>query len=88
MPEFLFDETHLETDSLFVDLGSGAGNTVAQAALTRGCKAFGIELRSAIAAIADTMVKAAIVRSQIWGVPVGKIDVVCGDMTRNAEVLE
>ncbi|KAH7878301.1 histone methylation DOT1, partial [Lentinula edodes] len=86
--ERLFNEANLVEDSVFLDLGSGAGNTVAQAALTHRCRSFGIEIRRDVAAIAETMVRTAIVRSEIWGIPIGKMEVVCGDMLQSAEVIE
>ncbi|KAJ3875348.1 histone methylation DOT1, partial [Lentinula edodes] len=86
--ERLFNEANLMEDSVFLDLGSGAGNAVAQAALTHRCRAFGIEIREDVAAIAETMLRTAIVRSQIWGIPIGKMEVVCGDMLQSSQVVE
>ncbi|KAJ3859443.1 histone methylation protein DOT1-domain-containing protein, partial [Lentinula novae-zelandiae] len=86
--ERLFNKANLVEDSVFLDLGSGAGNTVAQAALTHRCRSFGIEIRRDVAAIAETMLQIAIVRSEIWGIPIGKMEVVCGDMLQSAEVIE
>ncbi|KIK54514.1 hypothetical protein GYMLUDRAFT_177198, partial [Collybiopsis luxurians FD-317 M1] len=90
MPVFLerlFQMVNLDSDSLFIDLGSGTGNTLAQAALTRGCRAFGIELRTDVATIANRMLKAAIIRSEIWGIPIGKTEAICGDMLNSIEVI-
>jgi len=42
----------VKTESHFVDLGSGFGNTLLQAALLRECKVTGIELHPERAAVA------------------------------------
>ncbi|KAJ3925427.1 MAG: histone methylation protein DOT1-domain-containing protein, partial [Lentinula lateritia] len=86
--ERLFNEANLTEQSVFLDLGSGAGNTIAQAAVTHRCRAFGIEIREDLAAIAATMLRTAITRSQIWGIPIGKMEVLCGDMLQSSEVIE
>src|ERR1700760_2181895 len=39
----IFAETHLQSDGVFVDMGSGVGNVVLQAALEIGCESWGIE---------------------------------------------
>ncbi|KAJ7177720.1 S-adenosyl-L-methionine-dependent methyltransferase [Mycena filopes] len=48
--------TKLKEDSLFLDLGSGVGNVVAQASLQTGCRSYGIELNSRPASVARDMV--------------------------------
>ncbi|ORY34276.1 S-adenosyl-L-methionine-dependent methyltransferase [Naematelia encephala] len=40
----IIEQTGLGPDSVFVDLGSGVGNCVVQAALQAGCKSYGFEL--------------------------------------------
>ncbi|KAF5390737.1 hypothetical protein D9757_004568 [Collybiopsis confluens] len=91
MPSFLehlFEIANIGPHSSYLDLGSGIGNTVTQAALTRGCTAYGIEINGSVADIADLMLEAAITRSKIWGVSIGHMEVIRGDMMRSAKVLE
>lgn len=40
----VIEQTNLNSNSVFVDLGSGVGNCVMQAALQAGCKSYGFEL--------------------------------------------
>ncbi|KAI9725399.1 MAG: Nucleosomal histone H3-Lys79 methylase [Chrysothrix sp. TS-e1954] len=48
----LFRKTGLTSEHVFVDLGSGVGNIVLQAALETGCTAYGCELNSVCANLA------------------------------------
>ncbi len=90
LPSFLqkifHDEVKLTPESLFLDLGSGVGNTVTHASLSTGCRAFGIEIRPVVSSIATAMAEQVSIRGQLWGIPVGTIDTVCGDLLANAEV--
>jgi [histone H3]-lysine79 N-trimethyltransferase len=79
----IFGETCLGRESTFLDLGSGVGNAVAQAALTCGCNAFGIEIRPGPSELAEDMLGQLAIRSQLWGIPVGKMSVFCGDMLKS-----
>ena len=53
----IFKVMGIQRNSCFVDLGSGIGNTVLQAAYTIGCDAKGIECIPDRAAVADDFKK-------------------------------
>ncbi|KAL5495719.1 DOT1 [Sanghuangporus weigelae] len=85
-PAFVDDiikRTRLNSKSLFLDLGSGVGNVVLQTALQTGCKAFGIEERGDTAQIAIDQFEQIKLRCRMWGVSMGEVELVQGDMTRN-----
>ncbi|KIK64568.1 hypothetical protein GYMLUDRAFT_161396, partial [Collybiopsis luxurians FD-317 M1] len=84
----MFKQAGLCSGSWFGDLGSGIGHTVAQAALTYNCHAFGIELGEQIASVAQGMVKEVIAHSKIWGAEIGKMELACGDMCTSSRVQE
>jgi H3 lysine-79-specific histone-lysine N-methyltransferase len=82
MPELLeeiFVRANLGKNSLFVDLGSGVGNVVAQASLSTGCASFGIEIRSGPATIAKSLLDEVEARGRIWGLRAGQMDIAEGD---------
>lgn len=76
------------TKSLFIDLGSGVGNVVVQAALQTGCHAYGIELVKGPADVAREMVVQFKNRCRMWGVGCGEIEVDEGDMLESSRVGE
>jgi len=73
----------LDSSKIFLDLGSGIGNAVIQAAYTRGCVSRGIEIengRSMIAAAFQAGVMDVV--EQLEGIPrFGKIQLELGDFT-------
>ncbi|KAF9065238.1 histone methylation protein DOT1-domain-containing protein [Rhodocollybia butyracea] len=86
MPHLLdemFERAKIGKDSLFVDLGSGVGNVVAQASLSTGCASFGIEVCKGPSEIASTFTEQVAARGSIWGMKAGTIKVECGDMLNN-----
>ena len=80
--------TGLHHDCLFLDLGSGVGNVVLQAALQTGCKAFGIEQRDDTASIAEDQERQLKLRCRMWGIAMGEVELVRGDMTQSPRVDE
>lgn len=84
----IIERTGLRSDSLFMDLGSGVGNVVLQTALQTGCKAFGIEERDDTARIADDQLEQMRLRCRMWGVSIGDVELVQGDMTASPRVDE
>ncbi|KIK66094.1 hypothetical protein GYMLUDRAFT_158668 [Collybiopsis luxurians FD-317 M1] len=80
--------TQLNENSLFMDLGSGVGNVVVQAALQTGCRAYGIELSPGPAQVARESVEQFKVRCRMWGVRCGEIEVEEGDMLESKRVAE
>ncbi|KAI0762345.1 S-adenosyl-L-methionine-dependent methyltransferase [Fomes fomentarius] len=89
MPSFVTDilrTTGLKEDSLFVDLGSGVGNVVMQASLETGCRSFGIELMPGPAEIARSQLEQFKMRCRMWGVRMGPVELVEGDMLMSPRV--
>ncbi|KAF7306373.1 Histone-lysine N-methyltransferase, H3 lysine-79 specific [Mycena indigotica] len=79
-------QTGLNSNSLFIDLGSGVGNIVVQASLQSGCHSYGVELNRKPAKIAAKMVKSFQVRARMWGLECGKVEVEEGDMITSPHV--
>lgn len=89
MPSFvsrIIKETKLNADSLFVDLGSGVGNTVCQASLETGCRSFGVELLNRPAAVAETQLQQLRIRCGMWGVGLGDVELEHNDMLKSRRV--
>ncbi|EJD04440.1 DOT1-domain-containing protein [Fomitiporia mediterranea MF3/22] len=84
----IIERTGLNSESLLIDLGSGVGNVVLQAALETGCTAFGIEEREDTAKIADEHHEQVKLRCRMWGVNIGKVELCQGDMTASPRVDE
>ncbi|KAF5367248.1 hypothetical protein D9757_011701 [Collybiopsis confluens] len=88
-PQFLdriFMQTGLSAGSWFVDLGSGVGQAVAQAAVKYGAQAFGIELMSDTDEVARGMAKEVLASCQVWGIEVGRMELTCGNMLKSPRV--
>ena len=82
----IFRDTRMTPDSIFLDLGSGVGNVVLQAALEVGCEAHGIEMmeNACVAARAqETEFKA---RCRLWGLGKGKTSLLQGDFLSDSRV--
>ncbi|EEB90123.1 hypothetical protein MPER_11713 [Moniliophthora perniciosa FA553] len=91
MPEFVEDiigRCNLDSNSVVVDLGSGVGNIISQISLLKGCSAYGIEIRSSVAHVADKFIKEVAFRSRIWGVPIGQLAVYEGDLLTHRGIRE
>lgn len=73
---------------LLLDLGSGVGNVPIQAALQTGCRAFGIEIMGAPADIANEQLEQAKIRARMWGVAMGEVELMRGDMLEERRVSE
>lgn len=69
----IFTETNLKSDHVFVDLGSGVGNVVLQAALEIGCESWGCEMMDNASKLALMQVKEFSARCQLWGIAPGKV---------------
>ncbi|KAJ4485366.1 DOT1-domain-containing protein [Lentinula aciculospora] len=80
--------TKLNKNALFMDLGSGVGNVVVQAALQTGCKSYGIELVEGPAQVAKEMAEQFKTRCRMWGVTYGDIELEEGDMLESTRVAE
>lgn len=89
LPRFVNDivrRTKLSHEHVFIDLGSGVGNVVLQAALEVGCESWGIEMMPNPCALAEMQRKEFVARSQLWGLDVGSVNLLRGDMTRHPEI--
>lgn len=69
----IFEEVHLKSGDVFVDLGSGVGNVVLQAALEIGCESWGCEFMPNASKIADLQAKEFAARCRMWGIGPGKV---------------
>ena len=89
MPSLVSDiirHTGLRENSLFLDLGCGVGNVVLQASLQTGCKSFGIEIMSAPAGIARDQLEQLKIRTRMWGMKMGEVELEEGDMLKSERV--
>ncbi|WVQ80383.1 hypothetical protein IAT38_002488 [Cryptococcus sp. DSM 104549] len=69
----IIEQTGLGPDSVFVDLGSGVGNCVLQAAIQAGCRSYGFELLPVPAHCARLQVREVQRRWAMWGLA-GNLD--------------
>lgn len=73
----------LKSNQVFVDLGSGVGNVVLQAALEFGCESFGCEMVENACKIATLQDKEFATRCQLWGIKSGKVQLEEGSFFEN-----
>ena len=89
MPSLVSDvirHTGLREGSLFLDLGCGVGNVVLQASLQTGCRSFGIEIMAAPARMARDQLEELKIRTRMWGVSMGEVELEEGDMLKSERV--
>jgi H3 lysine-79-specific histone-lysine N-methyltransferase len=89
LPRFshmIFEETQLKSDQVFVDLGSGVGNVVLQAALEIGCESWGIEQMPNPARLGQQQVAEFEARCKRWSITHGKVKLIEGDFLDNADI--
>lgn len=86
--DILVRETKMTSQQVFVDLGSGVGNVVLQAALEIGCESWGCEMMENACDLADAQLKEFQARCQLWGVAPGKAQLERGDFRTNERILE
>lgn len=87
LPRFvskIFVETGLMSDKIFVDLGSGVGNVVLQAALEIGCESWGCEVMENACELATLQEREFQARCQLWGLSTGVVHLERGDFLTNA----
>lgn len=73
----------LKANQVFVDLGSGVGNVVLQAALEVGCESWGCEMMPNACKLADLQKKEFEARCRLWGLAPGEIHLEKGDFLVN-----
>ncbi|KIW03726.1 uncharacterized protein PV09_05035 [Verruconis gallopava] len=91
LPRFvhqIFLDTNLRSDQVFVDLGSGVGNVVLQAALEIGCESWGIERMPNPSGLAAKQVAEFVPRCKRWALKPGKATVLQGDFLQSLEIDE
>ncbi|KAK3302303.1 histone H3-K79 methyltransferase-like protein [Chaetomium strumarium] len=84
----IFERTKLTSDMVFVDLGSGVGNVVLQAALERGCESWGCEMMENACNLAEAQKKEFTARCRLWGIAPGEVHLERGDFRRSEKTLE
>ncbi|KAK2627203.1 hypothetical protein QTJ16_003169 [Diplocarpon rosae] len=79
-------ETRLTSDQVFVDLGSGVGNVVLQAALQFGCESWGCEMMPNACELADKQMAEFRARCRLWGLQAGEVHLEKGDFLANKAI--
>ena len=79
-------DTNMKSDQIFVDLGSGVGNCVLQAALEVGCESWGCEMMENACELADLQAKEFAARCRLWGLSCGNIHLERGDFLKNEAI--
>ncbi|KKY27909.1 putative histone-lysine nh3 lysine-79 specific [Phaeomoniella chlamydospora] len=90
LPRFIsniFRETRLTSSQVFVDLGSGVGNVVLQAALEIGCESWGCEMMPNACDLATLQHKEFVSRCKLWGLKAGPVHLENGDFLANIPTL-
>ncbi|KAI9789534.1 MAG: Nucleosomal histone H3-Lys79 methylase [Piccolia ochrophora] len=89
LPRFIskiFQETHLKSEHVFVDLGSGVANVVLQAALEVGCESWGCEMMDNACDLAELQEKEFHARCRLWGLEAGSTHLIRGDFLTSTAV--
>ncbi|KAH8672621.1 histone methylation protein DOT1-domain-containing protein, partial [Tricladium varicosporioides] len=82
----MLKEVDLRSDQVFVDLGSGVGNVVLQAALQFGSESWGCEMMENACDLAEKQEKEFKARCRLWGVQPGKVRLRRGDFLENDSI--
>ncbi|KAM0800176.1 putative histone methylation protein Dot1 [Usnea florida] len=92
LPKFisliLKQDVKMKSDQIFVDLGSGVGNCVLQAALEVGCESWGCEMMENACDLAELQEKEFNARCRLWGLSAGEIHLERGDFLKNSAILK
>ncbi|KAL4935612.1 hypothetical protein BDV06DRAFT_206664 [Aspergillus oleicola] len=91
LPRFIsniFKETGLKSEHVFVDLGSGVGNVVLQAALEIGCESWGCEMMQNACDLAELQQAEFRARCRLWGIAPGKTHLVQGDFLKEQSIID
>lgn len=81
----LCSDLKMSSEQTFVDLGSGVGNVVLQAALQIGCESWGCEYMNNPASFAKRQHKEFVARCQLWGIQPGPVRLIQGDFQSSKE---
>lgn len=83
-----FAQTGLKSSHVFVDLGSGVGNVVLQAALQTGAESWGIEKMDLAAKLGSQQSAELTARARLWNIHLGEIHLLHGDFLETPEIDE
>ena len=84
----LAERLRMTSDQVFVDLGSGVGNVVLQAALEIGCESWGDEMMENACNLAEAQQREFAARCRLWGIRPGQVFLERGDFRTNARIQE
>lgn len=84
--KILKQDVTMTSEQLFVDLGSGVGNVVLQAALEIGCESWGCEMMEQYCDVADMQHGEFLARCRLWGLALGKIELERGNFLTNPNI--
>lgn len=84
--KILIDEAKMAANQVFVDLGSGVGNVVLQAALEIGCESWGCEMMENACNLAEAQEEEFHARCILWGLQPGKVQLERGDFRKNSRI--
>ncbi|UKZ53657.1 Nucleosomal histone H3-Lys79 methylase [Trichoderma virens] len=84
--KLLVEQAKMTSDQVFVDLGSGVGNVVLQAALEVGCESWGCEMMENACNLAEAQEKEFHARCQLWGLQPGEVHIERGDFRKNTSI--
>jgi H3 lysine-79-specific histone-lysine N-methyltransferase len=82
----IFKITNMRSDQVFVDLGSGVGNVVLQAALEIGCESWGCEIQDIPCQLAEEQGQEFRARCRLWGLAPGETHLETGDFLENQNI--
>ncbi len=79
-------DVQMTSDQVFVDMGSGVGNVVLQAALEIGCESWGCEMMDKYCDLADAQQAEFAARCRLWGLSMGEAHLERGDFLTNPKI--
>ncbi|CAG8604279.1 8764_t:CDS:2, partial [Racocetra fulgida] len=80
--DFIHDiiiRTKIKSNTIFVDLGSGIGNTILYASIATGCTGYGYELQQKLVDLANEQYKEIMTRGKLYGLKIGHVEFLSGD---------
>ncbi|KAK3379851.1 histone-lysine N-methyltransferase, H3 lysine-79 specific [Lasiosphaeria ovina] len=83
----ILERAGLTSDKVFVDLGSGVGNVVLQAALETGAESWGCEMMENACNLADAQKQEFLARCRLWGLAHGSVHLERGDFRKSEKTL-
>ncbi|PSS00997.1 histone methylation protein DOT1-domain-containing protein [Coniella lustricola] len=84
----LCTDLQMTSKQTFVDLGSGVGNVVLQAALQIGCESWGCEVMEDASKLAKEQHIEFEARCKLWGIQPGKVRIIKDDFLNNHDIGE